>query len=249
MELRGLLTECVHESSSTLLLATAGVGAGVDDRHAVVGRGGGRRGSLFVFWVTAAGAVVTARGRRAVGVWWAVAAAQLVHDSRLCHQLCARTFNKTKQSNTISKKHNKFIQVQMCWNPQQKWDTSLRPCYLSRCRPWGMLGMSSLWEESSWSWLRSCYCCCYCCCCCWCCSSSAGSGDWSVAPCENGSYCCPRPWKCTVQVKTCRMSLLKCCTSLKQISEVLVKYTWTEHVSINSLYRNMFDRIWHYYIN
>lgn len=53
MELRGLLTECVHESSSTFLVATVGVGAGidagVDDRHAVNGRGRGWCGGPFVF--------------------------------------------------------------------------------------------------------------------------------------------------------------------------------------------------------
>lgn len=66
-ELRGLLTERVHESSSTLLVATIGFSAGVDDRHAVIGQGRCLCRRTFVFRVTAAGAVVTARGR-GVGV-------------------------------------------------------------------------------------------------------------------------------------------------------------------------------------
>lgn len=86
----GLLTERVHESCATLLMAAVAFGDGADDWHAVIGRGRGRRRRVLVLRV-AAGAVLAAGGRGAVGVRGAVAAAQLVHDPRLCHQLCAGT--------------------------------------------------------------------------------------------------------------------------------------------------------------
>lgn len=72
-------------------MVTVGFPAGVDHRHAVLGR----RARLLVFRLAAAGAVVAAGGRGAVGVGGAVAAAELVHDARLCHQFCTRTREKT----------------------------------------------------------------------------------------------------------------------------------------------------------
>lgn len=86
-----LLTQCVHESGSTLLMATVAFGDGADDWHAVIDRGWGLRRRVFVFRVAATGAVLAAGRRGAVGVRGAVAAAQLVHDPRLCHQLCTDT--------------------------------------------------------------------------------------------------------------------------------------------------------------
>lgn len=79
MRLKMRLTECVHEASGPLLVV-----ADAFSRPAGLGR-------LLVFRVAAAGAVVAAGGRGAVGVRRAAAAAELVHDARFRHQFCNRT--------------------------------------------------------------------------------------------------------------------------------------------------------------
>lgn len=72
-------------------MAVVAFGDGTNTRHAVIGRGRVRRGRVLLFRVAAAGAAFTAGRRGAVGIRGAVAAAQLVHDPRLRHELCAHT--------------------------------------------------------------------------------------------------------------------------------------------------------------
>lgn len=86
------LTQRVYESSGSFLV---GLAACVEDGHAVLGRRRRLRGGALVLRVAAAGAVVAAGGRGAVGVGRAVAAAQLVHDPRLRHQFCTRQRKKS----------------------------------------------------------------------------------------------------------------------------------------------------------
>lgn len=87
-EQRQLLTQRAQESCAALRVAAA-----ADERHAVIGRRGrsggcSSRRSALVLGVAAA--VLAAGGRGAVGVGGAVAAAQLVHNSSLRHQLCGQ---------------------------------------------------------------------------------------------------------------------------------------------------------------
>lgn len=96
------LTKCVHEASGSLLVVTAAFTAGVNNRHAVLGRCRRLRGAPLVVRVAAAGAVVAAGGRGAVGVGGAVAAAQLVHHARFCHQFCTRQARKNAQGTGVN---------------------------------------------------------------------------------------------------------------------------------------------------